>query len=87
MANQAGKSNPASKRMMNPTKKAKRVRNKAKNEKLRAAGTHPKQLRAAEQERRNGYNLEFMASLGMPKDKQRPSRVRKRVLYNMENSK
>ena len=25
MANQAGKSNPASKRMMNPTKKAKRV--------------------------------------------------------------
>ena len=59
MANQAGKSNPAWKRMMNPSKKAKRVRNKAKNEKLRAAGTHPKQLRDAEQERRHARNLEL----------------------------
>ena len=87
MANQPGKSNPASKRMMNPTKKAKRVRNKAKNEKLRAAGTHPKQLRAAEQERRNAHNLGFMASLGIPKGEKRPSKVKKGALHYVEVSK
>lgn len=87
MSNRPGKNNPASKRMMNPSKKAKRVRNKAKNEKLRAAGTHPKQLRAAEQERRNANNLEFMASLGIPKRKERPSKVKKLVLYYTEASK
>ena len=86
MTNQAGKSNPASKRMMNPTKKAKRARNKAKNEKLRAAGAHPKQLRAAEQERQNANNLEFMASLGIPKREERPSKVKKHALYSAKVS-
>ena len=48
MANaSSAKGNPASKRMMNPNNKAKRARNKTKNEQLKAKSQHPKQLRNA----------------------------------------
>ena len=41
----------------NQSKTAKRLRNKAKNETLRAAGRHPKQIRAAANLRRHLVNL------------------------------
>ena len=53
--NQAGKSNPASKRMMSAAKKAKRVKNKRKNEAMsgllsdREYRRHQRDLKAAEQ--------------------------------------
>lgn len=53
---QSAKGNPASKRMMNPKLKAKRAANKAKNERLRDAGTHPKQLRNEENLRAAKWN-------------------------------
>ena len=57
MANtSSAKGNPASKRMMNPNNKAKRQRNLAKNERLKANGQHPKQLRAKAQEDRQKVN-------------------------------
>ena len=57
MANQkSAKGNPASKRMTNPKYKAKRARNKARNEWLRAMGQHPKQLRDAENRARAERN-------------------------------
>ena len=60
MANtSSAKGNPASKRMMNPNNKAKRARNKSKNENLKAEGQHPKQLRQKENESRHALN-EFM---------------------------
>ena len=61
----SAKGNPASKRMMNPNNKAKRARNKAKNEQLRAKGQHPKQLRANAQKDRAIANLSAMADLGL----------------------
>ena len=57
MANtSSAKGNPASKRMTNPNNKAKRARNKSKNENLKAKGQHPKQLRAKAQEDRQKIN-------------------------------
>ena len=61
----SAKGNPASKRMMNPSKKAKRARNKAKNELLRAKGRHPKQIRANTQARRADANNAAKALLGV----------------------
>lgn len=57
MANPNGaKGNPASKRMMNPNNKAKRARNKTKNEQLRAKNQHPKQLKDKIQKDRQNVN-------------------------------
>ena len=66
MANATGKSNPASKRMMNPSKKAKRARNKAKNEKLRSTGQHPKQLREESNRERAKANRALVQRLDVP---------------------
>lgn len=71
MANQnSAKGNPASKRMTNPNYKAKRARNKSKNEQLRAKNQHPKQLRAKAQEDRHRANKLEMALLGLKNRKQ-----------------
>ena len=65
MANtSSAKGNPASKRMSNPNNKAKRARNKYKNENLKAKGQHPKQLRAKENESRNADNKVFVEIYG-----------------------
>ena len=57
MANaNSAKGNPASKRMSNPNYKAKRARNKSKNEQLRAKNQHPKQLRQKANEERARIN-------------------------------
>ena len=66
----SAKGNPASKRMMNPNNKAKRARNKARNEWLRAMGQHPKQLRDAENLRRAEWNKRLMAEAGLTNRKQ-----------------
>lgn len=48
----SAKGNPASTRMMNVNYRNKRIRNKTKNDRLKALGMHPKQLRQkAETER------------------------------------
>ena len=61
---QSSKGNPASKRMMNPSKKAKRAKNKAKNEYLKERGIHPKQLRAKEEKETQELNrkVDFILS-------------------------
>ena len=66
----SAKGNPASKRMMNPNNKAKRVRNKARNERLRATGPHPKQLRNAENMVRAERNQRLMVEAGLTNRKQ-----------------
>ena len=71
MANtSSAKGNPAWKRMLNPNNKAKRARNKAKNEQLKAKGLHPKQLRAKAQEDRHQANKSEMEALGLKNRKQ-----------------
>ena len=71
MANQnSAKGNPASKRMMNANYKAKRVRNKARNERLRALNQHPKQLRDAENRARAERNERLMVETGLTNRKQ-----------------
>ena len=63
MANaSSAKGNPASKRMSNPKYKAKRATNLAKNERLKAAGKHPKQLREAECQMKAKANKDFFAN-------------------------
>ena len=66
----SAKGNPASKRMTNPNYKAKRVRNKSKNERLRAMGQHPKQLRDAENMARSERNNRLMVEAGLTNRKQ-----------------
>ena len=66
----SAKGNPASKRMTNPNYKAKRVRNKARNERLRAMGQHPKQLRDAENVARAARNKRLMVEAGLTNRKQ-----------------
>ena len=66
----SAKGNPASKRMMNPSYKAKRARNKARNERLRAMGQHPKQLRDAENQDRAARNKRLMVEAGLTNRKQ-----------------
>ena len=66
----SAKGNPASKRMMNPNNKAKRARNKARNERLRAMGQHPKQLRDAENVVRSERNKRLMDEAGLTNRKQ-----------------
>lgn len=71
MANaSSAKGNPASKRMMNQSKKAKRARNKSKNEQLKAKNQHPKQLRAKAQEDQAKANRLEMEMLGFKNRKQ-----------------
>ena len=71
MANQnSAKGNPASKRMANPNNKAKRARNKTKNENLKAKGQHPKQLRQKENESRNALNTLMIDGYGFKNRKQ-----------------
>ena len=71
MANQkSAKGNPASKRMTNPKYKAKRARNKARNEWLRAMGQHPKQLRDAENRARAERKKRLMVETGLTNRKQ-----------------
>ena len=71
MANaSSAKGNPASKRMMNPNYKAKRARNKTKNEQLKAKGQHPKQLRQKENERRHSLNAKMIEGYGFKNRKQ-----------------
>ena len=71
MANQnSAKGNPASKRMSNPNNKAKRARNKSKNESLKAKGQHPKQLRQKENERRHALNALMIEGYGFKNRKQ-----------------
>ena len=71
MANtSSAKGNPASKRMMNPNNKAKRARNKSKNEQLKANGQHPKQLRAKAQEEQAKANRLEMELMGFKNRKQ-----------------
>ena len=71
MANtSSAKGNPASKRMMNPNNKAKRARNKTKNENLRAKGQHPKQLRQKENEARHALNEIMIKHYGFKNRKQ-----------------
>ena len=71
MANtSSAKGNPASKRMMNPNNKAKRARNKTKNEQLKAKGQHPKQLRAKAQEDRHRETKVFVDIYGFKNRKQ-----------------
>ena len=66
----SAKGNPASKRMTNPNYKAKRARNKARNERLRATGQHPKQLRDAENVVRSERNKRLMVEAGLTNRKQ-----------------
>ena len=66
----SAKGNPASKRMTNPNYKAKRARNKARNERLRAMGQHPKQLRDAENQGRAARNKRLMVEAGLTNRKQ-----------------
>ena len=66
----SAKGNPASKRMSNPNNKAKRARNKYKNENLKAKGQHPKQLRAKAQEDRHKENKVFVEIYGFKNRKQ-----------------
>ena len=66
----SAKGNPASKRMTNPNYKAKRARNKARNERLRAMGQHPKQLRDAENVVRSERNKRLMDEAGLTNRKQ-----------------
>ena len=71
MANtSSAKGNPASKRMSNPNNKAKRVRNKNKNESLKAKGQHPKQLRQKENESRHALNAMMIKDYGFKNRKQ-----------------
>ena len=71
MSNTASaKGNPAWKRMTNPNYKAKRARNKARNERLRAMGQHPKQLRDAENVARSERNKRLMDEAGLTNRKQ-----------------
>ena len=71
MANtSSAKGNPASKRMTNPNNKAKRARNKYKNENLKAKGQHPKQLRQKENESRNALNAKMIEGYGFKNRKQ-----------------
>ena len=71
MANQnSAKGNPASKRMTNPKNKEKRVKNRVKNENLKAKGQHPKQLRAKAQEERHLENKKILAFYGFKSRKQ-----------------
>ena len=71
MANQnSAKGNPAWKRMANANNKAKRARNKSKNDLLRAKNQHPKQLRAKALEDRHQANKLEMALLGLTNRKQ-----------------
>ena len=71
MANKdSAKGNPASKRMSNPNNKAKRARNKSKNESLKAKGQHPKQLRQKENERRHALNAMMIEGYGFKNRKQ-----------------
>ena len=57
MANtNSAKGNPASKRMSNPNNKNKRIRNKAKNESLRAKNEHPKQMKDMNQKYQQNIN-------------------------------
>ena len=66
----SAKGNPASKRMTNPNYKAKRARNKARNERLRAMGQHPKQLRNAEDMAYAARNKSVMNKTGLTNRKQ-----------------
>ncbi len=71
MANASStKGNPASKRMTNPKNKEKRVKNRVKNEQLKARGQHPKQLRAKAQEERHLENKVFVDIYGFKNRKQ-----------------
>ena len=71
MANtSSAKGNPASKRMTNPNYKAKRARNKSKNENLKAKGQHPKQLRQKENESRHALNALMIKDYGFNNRKQ-----------------
>lgn len=56
--NNSAKGNPASKRMQSVAKKNKRINNKIKNEKLRAKGEHPKQIRDRENRLRHLENVD-----------------------------
>ena len=68
MANtSSAKGNPASKRMMNPNNKAKRQRNLAKNERLKANGQHPKQIKAAKDKKRALDNDRLIFDFGIPR--------------------
>ena len=70
MANtSSAKGNPASHRMSNPNNKNRRIKNKVKNEQLRAKGIHPKQIRQKENEERHRANLELVAEHGFMKNK------------------
>ena len=66
----SAKGNPASKRMMNPNNKAKRVRNKSKNEQLKAKDKYPKQLRQKENESRHALNAKMIEGYGFKNRKQ-----------------
>ena len=70
MANtSSAKGNPASHRMSNPNNKNRRIKNKVKNEQLRAKGIHPKQIWQKENEERHRANLELAAKHGLTKNK------------------
>ena len=70
MANtSSAKGNPASHRMSNPNNKNRWIKNKVKNEQLRAKGIHPKQIRQKENEERHRANLELVAEHGFMKIK------------------
>ena len=71
MANaSSAKGNPASKRMSNPKNKEKRVKNRVKNENLKARGQHPKQLRQKENESRHALNAMMIKDYGFKNRKQ-----------------
>ena len=71
MANaSSAKGNPASKRMSNPKNKEKRVKNRVKNENLKAKGQHPKQLRQQENESRHLGNKALVEIYGFKNRKQ-----------------
>lgn len=88
MANtNSAKGNPASKRMSNPNNKNKRIRNKAKNEQLRAKNEHPKQLRAAANHNRHVDNIELALYLGIdPRGKNLSKRVKNAEKMNQKLS-
>lgn len=71
MANvQSAKGNPASKRMSNPKRKEKRLKNKLKNERLRAAGQHPKQIRDRKNREAAALNAMLIQGYGFTNRKQ-----------------
>ena len=56
--------------MTNPNYKAKRTRNKSKNERLKFENKHPKQLRQKENELRHSLNAKMIEGYGFKNRKQ-----------------